>query len=348
MTSEYTVEAYTPAHRNAVRRLLGQVLPHRSEELLDRYFTWKYEQNPYIDHPLLAVVLADGEPIAVRGLCGTSWTSADGEAITVPAAEDLVIDIAHRDRGLFLMLDKTLTRLAVEQGHPWLVSLSAHNEATQKLQLVTRWEHTATLHVSMRRTRRPLGPIRSKPFVRKVVGKTMNLAGRAGLGESFDTLLAPTSTRPTAVRLSPDPDIDAMASLARRGPGPALAPSRNAQFYRWRLANPDRRYHFLTWEDSSVRGFLVLSRLRPPSRQVRILDSGAENPEVMHLMLGALFGADRPDFVMARHAVPAEPTDLGFGSTAEEFVKIFRKPTKRNATLPDEAVAVDLLDTMLV
>lgn len=339
--SEYRFEPYEARHRPSVRRLLHQLLAGRTDEVLDRYLTWKFEENPWIRQPLIALVFAGSDLVGMRALMGTRWSDGAGLNMTLPAAEDLVIDSRHRQRGLFLTIDKALSRMARDQGFASIISCSARNETTQALQSATGWQHLDTLHATIRSPSQPPGPIGSSELVRRIIGRLARLTQRRPRVES----LVSSRSWPGELALVTEPDAEAMAALAQR-PAHDLQPRRDAEFYRWRLANPDRHYEYLEWRDTELRGFLVLSRLAPPSRQVRVVDSGAESHEVLGEMIGAVTAAPRLSLAMATHRLPAQSQQLGFSERPQEFVRIFVKQVDAQP-LPHVG-SFDLLDSMLV
>jgi len=340
MVSEYRFEPYEPRHRQAVRSLLRQLLIGRTDDTLDRYLAWKFEENPWMPQPLMALVFAGPDLVGMRALVGTRWRDAEGVSLTLPAAEDLVIDAHHRDRGLFMTIDRELGRLARDRGYTSLLSSSARNDTTQALQLATGWEHTDTLQAFMHPPTRPPGAIRSSEMVRKIIGRSARLARRAPRIAS----LVDSHRWPAELELVDEPDPVGMAALAVSPQD--FGPLRDAEFYRWRLENPDRHYEYLEWRDTELRGFLVLSRLPPPSRQVRVVDSGAAGVDVLEAMIGAITASPTLSLAMATHRLPAEPARLGFGGRPQDFVKVFVKPLTTQP-LP-QLSRIDLLDTMLV
>ena len=136
-TEEYTVRPYDPTDRAAVIELHKEFM-HRNDAYNERYLAWKYEQNPYLRQPLLALVHTGSELVAMRGLYGTKWIDPDGKDHMIPAADDLMIDPAHRNRGLFLLIDKELKRIANKSGFSSIISMTGTTQ-TRKLQEVTGW-----------------------------------------------------------------------------------------------------------------------------------------------------------------------------------------------------------------
>lgn len=344
MANEYRVEPYSPSSRSAVLGMMDQLFPGKTTSQLERYFAWKYEENPYLSEPLLALVFSGSQLVGMRGMIGSRWAAPELGQITLPAAEDLVIDTAHRNRGIFLLLDRAMARIAADRGFPAVLSLSARNEITQKLQAATGWRTVIDLEAFVRPSPANSGPIRSRQVVQRLIGKTLQMGRRLGLTESMDRLLEARDLNPE-VRLLSEPPFQTLAPEPRTLAEDVLSPVRDETYYRWRLANPFHRYHYLVWGDPAARGFLILGRLTPPSRQIRIIDSFADDA-VMGQLLTSLFRAKKPSFVIATRSVPAEPAGLGLGRRRQEFVRIAARPTGQSSDIAP--MEVDLIDTMLV
>lgn len=353
MADEYRVEPYSAEQRGAVVDLMHQLLLRRTAHQLDRYLTWKYERNPFLEKPLLALVLAGDELVGLRGASGTEWTSPVQGTFRLPTAGDLVIDRHHRDRGLYLQLDRALTKQAAARGFGSLLSLSARNETTRRLQEVTGWQAVHSLETVYRPALKPApSSIRSRSTVQRFVGKSRQVIARLGATGGPEKLLSARRSRPRAVEFSDQPDLETLVRWA--GPTHGLRQSRTREFYRWRLANPDRRYHYLYWRDDDIRGFVVLALARERGRHVRIVESGAESLEILGAMLKTLTAAPLAAYTILPAALPeparADLPGLGFVVDPQDFVSFYEKPTSPDApgVMTGQPWQIDLLDTMLV
>ena len=72
MTATYAVERYRPEHKARVVELQS-ALWGSDTALNTAYFEWKYEQNPYLDAPLVYLLRAGDEIIGMRGFFGGCW-----------------------------------------------------------------------------------------------------------------------------------------------------------------------------------------------------------------------------------------------------------------------------------
>ena len=362
MSGEYSVVPYSIDHRQAVVDLHKQLMPRRRGEN-ERYFSWKYEENPYLPTPNMALVFSRSQLVAMRGLCGTRWVIPSRGPTTIPAAEDLIIDRRHRNRGLFLIIDKELRRLAADLGHPSIISLSG-NPTTQRLQAIGGWKQIRTLDRAYREATQSRYPLRKGPTVRKVVSRTWRVARRVGVGfrqrpsdAVADGVLDGVVGASASVEVRSEPDIPSMVALSAT-PMNACFQERTEEFYRWRLQNPDRRYRFVYWRDPGCRGFVVLALTPHNHQRVKIVDSGAASIEIMVELLGALIKAQRPTYELLPAALPDEVLgvleQMGFSADAEHVLgrpaAFFERATSKN--LPSIAAGnplwdVDMIDTML-
>lgn len=359
VTGEYRVARYSAAHRQAVLDLHGQLLP-RTRRVTERYFAWKYEENPYLGEPLLALVFAGQSLVAMRGLCGTQWVTPDGATEVIPAAEDLIIDPEHRNRGLFLLLDRELARMAADRGYGTMLSLSA-NATTRRLQDITGWARVAGFGRAVRESRLPPGAVSAQPVIRRLRAKGTSLARRAGLATparladiNVARILRGIDGASPSIRVGAEAEPATLAALAQ--PAEALRQAHTEEFYRWRLQNPDRQYRFVYWADPTTRGFVILGFQPADPRRVLIVDAAATEPGILLELLKAVTRADRPSLTVLPEVLPAEVRtrlpDHGFadgGEPADEpMVVVFERTTSRHVARHTSARwHTPLLDTML-
>jgi GNAT superfamily N-acetyltransferase len=134
----YEVLRYRPDLKPAALTLLAHAWGHDAERNA-RTFAWKFERNPYLEQPLLQIVAADGQPVAIRSLHGVRWLRGpDGAALQALGTGDFAIDPAHRGRHLFGRIMSAAAAEARERGCRYLVSLSA-GPATRLQSLRAGW-----------------------------------------------------------------------------------------------------------------------------------------------------------------------------------------------------------------
>ena len=302
--ADYSVTPYSIEHRPAVLKLHRQVLS-RALGRRASYIAWKYEENPYLSGPLMALVFYESQLVAMRGLYGSRWNIPSSGRVTIPAADDLVVDKEHRNRGLFLLLDRELASMANESGFSSILSLSA-GVTTQRLQSITGWKRLHRLDLARRESTAPLSRRSST-----TLGKAQEAVYRTGMAVAplwlweteMDRVLEGITSASEHVRIDREPNVSAMVALSGQSANTCRS-ERGELFHAWRWRDPIRRYRFVYWEDPEIRGFLVLGHL-PGTRDIKIVDSGAETPEILLSLLLAAVSAPRPSYEMNSTALPS-------------------------------------------
>ncbi|MGH2350076.1 MAG: hypothetical protein ACRDJN_00490, partial [Chloroflexota bacterium] len=209
---------------------------------------------------------------------------SEEEAFAAPCACDLLIDPAHRDPGLFHgIMQYPLNDLGA-RGYRWAFSLSAVpvtylNNLRMGWRLVGPYE---TLRRGTWQARALRGLKRRAPALSSMLH---------GDGTAFVALddVAQMESGDGTLTVAREPRLDAMARLSRGGADAArLGHDRSAAYFAWRFGNPLHEYRFVFWEDTELRGFLVLqARRNDAAANVNIVDWEAERPEILGRLLHA-------------------------------------------------------------
>ncbi|MFD9389294.1 GNAT family N-acetyltransferase [Streptomyces sp. NPDC060000] len=199
-----------------------------------RYFHWKYRDNPYLDHRYIVVARQRGEIVGMIGVFGSLWEH-EGRTYMLPCLTDTIVSLEHRGGPLFLaMTDEVAKRLEAD-GVPWLLDFG--DQYATPAMIMAGWTQ--------------IGPW----------GQAVLMRETALFEED-----SPWSRLPAArgarsgevVRAVSAPDAEAMAGLVRRLPhSSGIKVARNADYFRWRAANPLARYFHLEVGDDELRGFLI-------------------------------------------------------------------------------------------
>jgi hypothetical protein len=97
---DYRIVRYESRYRDGILRLQTH-LWGPDLTVNSNYLTWKYEENPYLDVPLIHLALHDDRVVGMRGLWGARWEiGLTGKQIVLPCAGDTTIAPKHRKRGL--------------------------------------------------------------------------------------------------------------------------------------------------------------------------------------------------------------------------------------------------------
>ena len=105
----YEIGHYRPEHRDAVVRVLGQLLGGDAAANA-RYFAWKYEQNPHAERPLGIVALHQGQVVGFRGYRPARWHTGQRQPMPGPmrllVPGDTCVDAAHRRKDLSVAMGR--------------------------------------------------------------------------------------------------------------------------------------------------------------------------------------------------------------------------------------------------
>ena len=265
MGSEYEIVPYRPEHRPAVvalqRHLWG---PDAAGN--ESYFAWKYEANPYLREPVIALAIHRGTVVGMRGLCGARWeVGAGGTRVDLPFVDDLVVAPEHRDRGLAGRLIRATLASAKALGCPLVLSLRA-GTVTMMSSLAAGFRSLGAMEPVVRMAEGTrvrlwfLDRLKRKRLLWRVAGSPM-LRSRAER-EPFRRLDRGASL-PGGIAVSSRPPIEAMAALfAAEVPDPRIRQLRDATFLDWAFRNPRLDFRFLTLGGDRLEAILVLHQLR--------------------------------------------------------------------------------------
>lgn len=256
----YRVRAYRPQDRPRVAALLTR-LWFADRALNERYLSWRYEDNPYLD-PLIAVCESEGEIVAVRGAHGMRWR-VGGSGIVMPCLGDTVVERRHEGRALVQRATRWLLAALAERGIPWVVNQSP-GPLVEKLSLRTGWRKVAEWRVAHAIH---VGPDAATDF------------------ERFDPN-AVKGDECGAVRISTAPATAAeLAELAARVSRGRVGHARDEAYFKWRFQSPFAGYRWLYARDQGLEGYLVLGNVRGVPWRVRVLDLQGTDGGVRSLLL---------------------------------------------------------------
>ncbi len=230
---DYQILPYAPEFRDKVLELQTH-LWSPDAKVNSAYLKWKYEQNPYLETPLITMALAEGKVIGMRGMYGAKWRmGSPGQTRTILVGGDLVIAPDHRKRGLVKRINTAAIARLSDLGHDYVLNFSA-TPATFFSSINSGWRSVGPYRMAAR------GPGEVSPELQTRVRQ-------AERHVSIKKIPKPTNMEELVVR------------AGRHGP---MQHVRDRRYYAWRFQNPLCVYRFLFWQDRGLEGFLVLRTAR--------------------------------------------------------------------------------------
>jgi len=261
---------------------LGRRAFGRPRGLYREYLEWKYLRNPYRTDPLIyAARDRDGHVVAMRGFYGARWSTPAG-VVDIPCADDFAVARAHRTTGVASALMRFALADLPSRGVSCVVNASG-GRITVLQSLAMGWKSVLAVD--------PL----DRSVSRSALGK-----GLAYVRHRTRPLRRSLAALDGADGVTSTPDPDELAALAT----PPLANGsvrhvRDAAFYRWRYANPEREYRFLRSEsEGRLNGYLAIGsqRPRPETLPLYVADWETESAVICSELLERavdLSGSDR-------------------------------------------------------
>jgi len=249
--SDYEIIRYRPELKPQVAELQKHLW---SPDLAANaaYLEWKYEQSPFHREPFLYVALAGREVVGMRGFYGGPWRGGQPiRALSAICAGDLVVQPAHRNRGLPTRIMDFAQRDLSHAGYDYMISLSA-NRVTRFGSIMMGWRNAG-----------PLTTLRKRQPARNV----FSIAARMKPSRRKQDWMKKIDRRVDASRvpLAPDgswsrtPRSGEMAELVSRAePDGRFSTVYDLSYLTWRFRNPFSRYGFIYHGNERLDGYLVL------------------------------------------------------------------------------------------
>ena len=231
--SEYKIRPYSPRDRGGFLSLYSAVMGEKKQE---RWFDWKYAENPYTDHVAMLVGVCEGTIVGARPLFALP-VSINGEDEVALQPGDTMVHPDHRRNGLFTrMTEQAIERYTDE--HPFFFNFPNHRSRRGYLKL--DWE-TVSERSSYYRIEPPerVGTSLSDRTAIELLSKLSSPIAQGYY--LFRDVTASVPTQPH-IRAESEPPVAELATLYRTATPDTIHVLRNEQFYQWRFNNPDWEY----------------------------------------------------------------------------------------------------------
>ncbi len=263
---DYEIVRYSRALMPQLAELRSSVWGRSRADNL-AYLNWKYEQNPYLDEPVLHVALAAGRAVGMRGIFGTRWQFGSSRSLVIPEAADFIIDRDHRGRWLDQRLVEFGRQELAEKGYPFLICTNAQ-PAMRHLRMIAGARRAAAYQNYCHGEFSP--PVESRyeasdrrmnllMRARHCVGRKLRRLKKIVTFQQFDKWAASAERPFVATTTAPLGQVSELAAQFRDSA--PIQHLRDERFYRWKLRNPHSDYRFLFYQrGTSPAGFLLLQQ----------------------------------------------------------------------------------------
>ncbi|SDQ52634.1 GNAT family N-acetyltransferase [Halopelagius longus] len=232
--TEYTIRAFRAAD---VDDFLGLFSETFGSERSRRWFAWKYEDNPYVDHVPIFVAEADGTLVGARPFFALDM-SVGGERRLALQPADTMVHPDHRRRGLFTRMTETAIDEYGDAEPSFFFNFPNENSSSGYLNLGWR---KVTEQPTYYRIQNPseLARHRDSDALASVGGAVLDplVSGYNRLSNAH----APSEGGVTVTRHESVPAAT-MAAIASGTPERGVHVRRDERFYDWRFGNPNWEY----------------------------------------------------------------------------------------------------------
>lgn len=294
------VTFYDPEHSRDLARLRQAMFGMDLSTTL-RHLEWQYERNPYLHHAV-ALAWSDGVLVGARGLFGSRWeVGTGGPSVDIPSSSDTAIHPDHREGGVvyaalvegmraemrrrdirwFTNLSSTPANLLASRmgfgmrsigNAVWLRRGQPMSDATQSLRDVTARLRDRGIDL---RAARAAWAIANRTLDR------LRHRTNSGTGDPVGG----------AARLADTPEIEEMAGVAAAHPTDRIRHVRDADYFDWRLQNPESTYRFLYTGEAGMDGYAILQNT-PGHAIWRIADMAWTSDRALDRLASAFHDAD--------------------------------------------------------
>jgi GNAT superfamily N-acetyltransferase len=213
-------------------------------ELSREYLAWKYVHNPYLAEPLVHFAVDGSDVVGMRGSMGTCW-EVRGKRHVLPHGGDVMVDARFRRQGITRRMQQAYIADLPTRGFRMAFSLSGGSMGTPTM-VAGGWHVVVMLDqlecLTGRARLERYVPERWQRRLRRLLGVEAR--------NPFSTL---TGSDDGSVQLLGPDAYDRLGEIGSLvPPSGRLRHVRDAEYFRWRLANPLSQYRVLASQDAYV------------------------------------------------------------------------------------------------
>ena len=232
-SDQYEIRPFEPGDREGYLSLYNRVLSGGG----DRWFAWKYADNPFADHVPI-VVATDGDSVVGAKSAVPQRIRVGDRAVDALQPADTMVDPDHRRQGLFSRMTEVMKEHYADRSSQLFVNFP--NDKTLAGGKKHGWVEVGRVptYYRIQRARGIVGDDLPAP-----AGQALDL-----LDPVFDAYLtvreklAPSPPADLVVEECDGVPADVLATLYERAVPDELHAERSAAFYDWRFGNPKWTY----------------------------------------------------------------------------------------------------------
>ncbi|MFC6825978.1 GNAT family N-acetyltransferase [Halopelagius fulvigenes] len=263
---EYTIRAFRAEDVDDFLDLFSATF---DSERGRRWFAWKYEENPYVDHVPIFVAEADGTLVGARPFFALDM-SVGGERRLALQPADTMVHPDHRRRGLFTRMTETAIEEYGGAEPSFFFNFPNDNSSSGYLNLGWR---KVTEQPTYYRIQNPseLARHRDSDALASVGGAVLDplLSGYNRLSNA-----RAASGEGVTVRRYESVPAATMAAIGDGAPKRGIHALRDERFYDWRFDNPKWKYVAYVAEEAGepVAGMVVGTSVGPGPTTTKVTD----------------------------------------------------------------------------
>ncbi len=246
---EYEIRRYQSTDRDDIIALYEQIFGGNGRS----WFSWKYEDNPYIDHVPMTVATREGTVVAIKPAIAFRVCIGDEELLALQPA-DAMVHPDHRRQGLYSQTTEHLKRTYAD-GEPALF-FNFPDDATLSSSLERGWRQVQQAPTAYR-VQRPAAMLDNDTGLTtklwaKLLGTTWRTRNRI---RDRHHLADDRVTRYDRIPVS------TLATLAKQDRPRGIHALRDPRYLSWRFENPAWSYAtYLTGSDEAYAAIVVGER----------------------------------------------------------------------------------------
>jgi GNAT superfamily N-acetyltransferase len=238
---DYEIRLFESGDRQQYLALYSAVLSGGTE----RWFEWKYVDNPYVDHVPIVVAVADGRVVGAKsGMAFEIGREENRFSALQPA--DTMVHPDHRRQGIYSRMTEHMKDVYTDRGLGLFFNYP--NDATLSGSLKHGWDHVDSV-TTRYRIRDPaafagveFGPLDGAIDAVGRVAADIVLGRRSSVRDVLGRRSSVDNASDLSVRRHRSVPVETVARLYRRRVPDRFHVVRDERYLRWRYDNPDWEY----------------------------------------------------------------------------------------------------------